>query len=43
MTLKFNLAENKLCSLIEANKIEFHKVLAYQNMIIERNKNGTKQ
>lgn len=38
LTLKFNLAENKLVSLIEANNIEFHKVLIYQKLIIDRNK-----
>jgi hypothetical protein len=30
------MAENKLCSLIEANSLEFHKVLDYQRMIIDR-------
>jgi hypothetical protein len=32
------MAENKLCSLIEANELDFHKVLNYQQMLIDRKK-----
>lgn len=35
------MAENKLCSLIEASQLEFHKVLAYQQLIINK-ANGTR-
>lgn len=34
------MAENRLCSLIEANSIEFHKVLSYQQMIANRKNNN---
>ena len=36
LILKFNLAENRLVDLVSAGKIEFHKILNYQKMIIER-------
>ena len=34
MMLKFDLATNKLCSIIEADKLEFHVAIKYQEMIL---------
>lgn len=38
MILKFNMAKFGLCSLIEADKLEYLKVLNYQDMLIEDRK-----
>ena len=37
------MAENILCSILEADKLEFHKVLSYQSLISSRKNmnNGT--
>ena len=42
MTLKFNMAKLQMCSLIEAGKLEFHKALIYQDMLIEEKNNEFK-
>lgn len=34
LNLKYNMAKYGLCSIVEAGKLEFHKVLMYQELIL---------
>lgn len=36
MNLKFSMAINGLCSLVEASQLEYHKAIAYRDMYIDR-------
>lgn len=39
LDLKFNMARFGMCSLIEANQIDFAKILYYQDKIIDQMNN----
>ena len=43
MNLRYNMASNGLCTLVESGKIEYHKIMYYQDILLQQRKKQQEQ